>query len=108
MITNEQIETLEREISKKSQDARVEDRKRRDHLESLNALKFTVRSVENTPAEYRNEVDPNDESKTIKILVRPATMKSVFDIPPKSQDEPSKDLAETIREKRFNTIKALY
>ncbi len=108
MITNEQIEELEIKISAKITESQLEDGKRREQLRSLGSLKFGVRRVEDKPAQYKEETDIEDETKKIKVLVRRATMKTVFDIPPMSRDDPTQKLEETVREKRFNEINTLY
>jgi len=108
MITNEEISELEAKINGKVQEGRIIEDVRRTQLKSLQFLKFTDRLVEDQPAEYIDAVDPDDPTKIIRVLVNPATMKRVYDVPPKSRDDPTEDLEDSVKIKRFDEINALY
>ena len=108
MITNEQISELEIKIKAKIHEDGLVDHIRRIQIETLQAIKFGERVIEDKPAEYREEKDPNDETKTINVLVSTATMKRVFDVSPRSRDDTTEELDEVIREKLFNKINTLY
>jgi len=108
VITNEQITELSKKVRDKMIIVNDKYTVTRKHIKYLTAIMFTGRKVEDTPAEFVDSPDPEDSTRTIRVLRAPATMKTVFDVPAKSLDEPLEDLDEDIRKKRFEEIFALY
>lgn len=105
-VSNKEIEEIQTSLNEKLHAFRVQEREIRVKYDSLENLKFVGRQVEDKPAEYGTEVDSEDPTKTIKVLRRKATMKTVYDVAPKSTDDPTVDLDEKVRTKVFNQIKA--
>jgi len=106
VLSNDEITELQGEIMEKIKQLREEGDELSIHNRTLQNLKFGSREVKR-PAVKEKQKDPKNPKKTIEVVVKEAFVEAVYDVPPKSLDEPDEDLSESVRKKKFDKIKAL-
>lgn len=96
-VTNEEINKIQEQLEEKFRDCRTEEIDYTNDIQILKSIKFQKRTTEKKVTK-KNFKTGQEMKKTITG--------TVYDVQPKSKDDPTVDLSEKIREKLFNNIKS--
>lgn len=105
-ITNDEIQDQIIKASNQMTELRNKENNIRRIQDDLQKILFGPRESEKTPAVFEAQVDPEDNQETIQVQTSPAVMETVYDVAPKSLDDPTVELTEEMRAKRFATLSA--
>ena len=94
-VTNEQINNLQENIDKDFRDCRTEEVNLSNDKQILESIKYQKREIEKEVT--RKDFRTGEKTKS-------TITETVYDVSPKSRDDPTVDMPEKTRTKIFNNI----